>query len=67
MASRIEVFQDIAGKWRWHVRASNGNILSEGQAHRRKWNARRAALKQHPGLQVLVLPTNDEQNHVSDD
>lgn len=51
----IELRKDSMFKWRWHVRAANGRITDEGQSHWRKWNAKRAALRAHPGLPVITV------------
>lgn len=52
---RIEVYRDALGKWRWHVRAGNGKITEQGQAHSFKWNAKRAARKANPLLPVVTV------------
>ena len=39
---RFHVFQDKAGGWRWHLKAANGRIVAQGEAHTRKRDAERA-------------------------
>jgi uncharacterized protein len=39
---RFRVYQDKAGAWRWHLKAANGRILAQGEAHTRKADAERA-------------------------
>lgn len=40
---RYVVFQDKAGQWRWHLKAANGRIVCQGEAHTRRRDAVRAA------------------------
>jgi len=40
---RIEIFQDKRGEWRWHLRATNGRIVCQGESHTSKRDAIRAA------------------------
>lgn len=43
-SARIEVFTDRGGKWRWRVRARNGQITdTAGQSYASRSNALRAA------------------------
>jgi uncharacterized protein YegP (UPF0339 family) len=51
----IEIFRSDDGKYRWHRRSANGQVTSQGQAHRRKWSAKRAARKQFPFDPVVDL------------
>lgn len=39
---KFEVFQDKAKQWRWHLKAGNGRIIAQGEAHTRKADAERA-------------------------
>ena len=39
---RFHVYQDKAGAWRWHLKAANGRIVAQGEAHTRKADAERA-------------------------
>lgn len=52
---RIEVYKDTSGEYRWRRRAMNGAITAEGESHRRKWNAKRAARKAFPNDSVVDL------------
>jgi uncharacterized protein YegP (UPF0339 family) len=52
---RIEVYRREDGQFGWRRRADNGNITAEGEAHTRKWNAKRAARKQFPSDPVYDL------------
>lgn len=51
----IEVFRGGDGQFRWHRKSANGLITSQGESHRRKWNAKRAARKQFPNDIVVDL------------
>lgn len=39
--SKVEFFQS-RGKWYWHLRAANGRIVCQGEAHGSERDARRA-------------------------
>lgn len=42
--SRYEVFEDLAGKWRWRLRSGNGRIIAtSGESFASHYNATRAA------------------------
>ena len=45
MTARFEVYQDKRGGHRWRLRAANGRIVATGEAHTRKRDAERAALR----------------------
>ena len=51
----IEVFKDVGGQYRWRRRSPNGQVTAEGESHRRKWNAKRAAHKVFPSELVVDL------------
>jgi uncharacterized protein YegP (UPF0339 family) len=52
---RVELFKDISNRWRWRRIAANGQIVSIwGESSRWKWNCKRSATKQNPGLPVLT-------------
>ena len=39
----IETVQDVAGEWRWRLRASNGRIMADsGEGYRRRTSVRKA-------------------------
>lgn len=40
---QIQYFKDSAGEWRWHVRSANGEVVAEGEGHRDRTDAERAA------------------------
>lgn len=40
----VEVYRDVSqSRWRWRAVAANGEIVSEGEAHTRAYDAERAA------------------------
>lgn len=39
--SRFVIFKDAAGEWRWHLKASNGRIVAQGESYRSRRDARR--------------------------
>lgn len=39
----VQVYRDVSGGWRWRLRASNGRIVAQGEAHTRRRDAVRAA------------------------
>jgi uncharacterized protein YegP (UPF0339 family) len=42
-APSVEYFQDVKGQWRWRVRATNGEIVCQGESHDSRRDAERAA------------------------
>lgn len=52
---KIEVYRDNSGQYRWHRRSPSGVVTAQGEGHRRKWNAKRAAHKLFPEDQVIDL------------
>jgi len=52
----VEVWQSSATfQWHWHAKAPNGEIVSQGEAHTRKWSAKRAARRLFPHARIVVL------------
>lgn len=49
---KIEIFKGKDSKWYFHVRSSNGKITSSSQGYSTKPNAKRAAKKQHPDIEI---------------
>jgi uncharacterized protein YegP (UPF0339 family) len=41
--AKFVVFQDNKKQWRWHLKAGNGKVIAQGEAHSRKRDAERAA------------------------
>jgi uncharacterized protein YegP (UPF0339 family) len=37
------VYQDDSGQWRWRLKAGNGEVVAQGEAHRDATDALRAA------------------------
>ena len=57
MAGRIEIFYGgtrfSRQRWFWRVKAGNNKVVASGaEGYLTRWNAKRAATKQHPGLPV---------------
>jgi len=40
MAGTFEIYQDKASKWRFRLKASNGQIVAAGEAYESKSNAK---------------------------
>ena len=40
MMPRFEIYRDRAGKWRWRLKSSNGEIVAVGQGYASKQKAR---------------------------
>jgi uncharacterized protein YegP (UPF0339 family) len=38
-----EVFKDKDGKWRWRLKAANGEIVAQSEAYDSEWNAKRGS------------------------
>ena len=50
-ADRLEIYLDeTEDGWRWRRRAANGEIISSGESHDRRWNAVRAAARANPDV-----------------
>jgi hypothetical protein len=47
---RIEIFEDTSGQYQWHRVSSNNEIISRGESHAKRDNARRAAWRANPDL-----------------
>lgn len=47
---RVHIFQGEDGQFHWHVRAANGEIVGQGEAHPRRETAIAAAERHHPRL-----------------
>ena len=56
-AARFEVTKDKAGKYRFHLRAGNGQIVAASQAYERKANAEKGiqAVKKAADAEVIDL------------
>lgn len=50
----VELFQDRAGKWRYRVKARNGEIVAASEGYTRKASAKRAAKKLYPAATLRV-------------
>jgi uncharacterized protein len=62
----VELFEDDKGEWRWHIRASNGQLIAtSGEGFVSKSNAQRAAENVQGVLQQKVdwvqLPVVDPE------
>jgi hypothetical protein len=58
MAGKFEIAKDEAGKYRWHLKAANGEIIAASQAYEKKANAEKgieAAKKAAAGATVADL------------
>ena len=38
--------------WYWRIVASNGQVVASSEGYATKWNAKRAATKLYPALQI---------------
>ncbi|MEV6655436.1 YegP family protein [Nocardia fluminea] len=41
MAGKFELFDDAAGKFRWRLKAGNGEIIAQSQAYESKESAKK--------------------------
>lgn len=55
MVTRIEIYIDADLQYRWRRRAANSQITAQGESHRFKFAAKRAARKQFPGVPIVDL------------
>jgi len=65
---RVEVYQDRADEWRWHLVAANRKIIADsGEGYVSKSNARRAANRvRETVVQAHIVERLDEQVTVDD-
>lgn len=57
---RYELFTDVAGYWRWHLRGANGQIVAtSGESFASHYNALRAVLDVRASAGIAALPTDD--------
>lgn len=42
-AGKVTIYEDAAHEWRWKLTASNGEQLAQGESHRDRHDALRAA------------------------
>ena len=57
---RFQVYPDRGKKWRWRLRARNGQIVAvSGQSFANKWNAWRALRRWANYLQLLDRPEHE--------
>jgi uncharacterized protein YegP (UPF0339 family) len=42
--ARVEFYEDVGNGWRWRVKARNGEIVAQGEAHTNEADAVRAFL-----------------------
>ncbi|HEY2832500.1 MAG TPA: DUF1508 domain-containing protein [Sporichthyaceae bacterium] len=40
MAAKFEVFTDKAGKYRFRLKAANGEVVAQGEAYESHWGAK---------------------------
>ena len=60
--SKVEVFQDVAGEWRFRVKARNNTIVAQGESHPRRRDAVRSARALRRLMSNgVVLTVNGEQ------
>lgn len=43
MAAKFEIYQDASGKFRWRLKAGNGEVVATGQSYTSKAAAQRGA------------------------
>lgn len=52
--SKVEIYKDKAGEWRWKAKSSNGRVVAEsGEGYRNRPWARRMALEMYPDATVV--------------
>jgi uncharacterized protein len=56
-AGKFEISKDKAGKFRWHPKAANGEIIAASQAMRRRPTPRRVLRRSRKPLPMRQLST----------
>jgi uncharacterized protein len=59
-AARFEIIKDKGGKYRFHLRAGNGQVVAASQAYERKANAEK-------GIQAVKKATDAEVVDLTDE
>ncbi len=60
-AARFEISKDKAGKYRFHLRAGNGQIVAASQAYERKANAEKGIEAIRKAVDAAVVDLTDEE------
>jgi uncharacterized protein YegP (UPF0339 family) len=50
----VEIYRDRRGKYRYRVKAGNGEIISQSQAYTRRWTATRGAQRNEPDATIVI-------------
>lgn len=55
--SKFEVYQDVAGEWRWRLRSGNGKVVASGEGYKTRAGAKRGtdALRRAAKLARVVV------------
>jgi hypothetical protein len=57
---QVQVYRSPDRLWRWRRRAGNYKIVrSSEQGHKWRWYTIRKARRQNPGVELVVLPTEE--------
>jgi uncharacterized protein len=59
-AARFEITRDKAGKYRFHLKAGNGEIIVASQAYERKANAEKGIRAVKKATDVTVVDLTEE-------
>jgi uncharacterized protein YegP (UPF0339 family) len=52
--SKVELYRDEAGEWRWRRRASNGQVVSvSGEGYVDRTHAREMAAQLNPDIEIV--------------
>lgn len=56
MAGKFELYEDKAGKWRFRLKASNGEVIATGQGYSSKASAKNGieSVKQNAAAAAVV-------------
>lgn len=49
------IFRDRAFRWRYRIKAANGEVIAQSEAYTRKGSARRAVLRNHPEVMRIEV------------
>lgn len=52
---RIEIYKDKKGGFRYRVKAANGELVGQSESYTRKYTAKVAAVRDHPGAVLVDL------------
>lgn len=61
MAAKFELFHDAAKKFRWRLKAANGEIIAQSQAYETKASAQNGIASVQKNAPIAAIAAIDDQ------